>query len=93
MNTNFVEWRQTTGKKLQCFFCKKEVKGIEGYLHIRIRGKGRESWYKYSDYLRCICWDCFQNKFKEIKKKRGTLKQREKNYDLMIKKRILKNLK
>jgi hypothetical protein len=85
MDIKSAEWKQTTGKGIRCLGCKKDVSGSEGYVHLKRKGS---NWYSPR-----ICWVCFQNGLDDIKIKRGTPKKRDKDYNIMLKKRILKNLK
>jgi hypothetical protein len=82
-----IEWMQSIGKKYKCSECKKYVKGIDGYICIKSFSQ------IYCPTPKTICWNCFSNALKEIISKRGTEKERKENYKLLIKKRILRNLK
>jgi hypothetical protein len=85
-----IEWKQTTSKNKFCYKCKKELYGQCGFIDDRIELE-RGLWgTKRQENL---CMNCFENLLKEIEKQRGTAEERKKKFNLMLKRRMLINLK
>jgi len=83
-----LKWKQTTSNKKQCYLCKKSLVGVEGYAELRW---GNSSSWSYVFYNFCL--DCFAVSLGDFEKQKGTPYSRKKKYKILIKKRILRNLK
>jgi len=77
-----IEWKQTTGK-YGCGICEKALKGSKGFIQIT---------YKtiYNIFKGMICMKCFEEILGDITRDK---KRRSESYKLLMKKRILRELK
>jgi ribosomal protein L34E len=85
-----IEWKQTTSKNKICSECGKKLFGQCGFVNIKVELK-RNFWNKIREDN--LCMNCFEKLLKGIEKERGTAEEREKKFNLMLKRRMLINLK
>lgn len=86
MKITSMKFKVTTSK-WKCHYCKKTLKGEEGFVHIICEPDKGYYWQGFNNIR--ICWDCLTELWKECKEDR---KDRKSKYIELTKKAILRNL-
>jgi len=87
MKIKNIKFKVTASKKLKCHYCKKDLYGEEGFIHIK--HKVDSGWDNGVNHTR-ICWNCLRNFLKEAEEERI---YRKANFQELVKKNILRHLK
>jgi len=90
MKIKEITFKITTTNKLICHKCKNPIDGKEGYVRIFVERERGYNPFGGKDGVFRICWKCFEESNKEVEEKRKT---RKKNYEMLLKRRILTGLK
>ena len=87
MRIKNIKFKVTASRKLKCHFCKKDLYGEEGFIHIEHKVDfGGDNGLTHTR----ICWNCLMNFLKKAEKDRADKKEM---FAKLVKKNIIRHLK